>query len=359
MNSGTIPPPFIKQSDGTTIFNDGTNTFSDGAIKYFNGVTSFPDGSLFYADGSQLSGPNPHIALYHQTQLQQYYDFEHGLNNQYTLPRVPGYIAPMNPTVNVQGIVESYAPNPGMPQFTALPPTQTLKPMPGFMPLPDYTPVTGYMPLPSHPMAPPQNAGPLQPYQPPPPFVPQAVQDEAKKADSPELNSEHVDSHSGDYLSESTPRRITRKPSVAGSSTAALAANAISFRAQESKTETTGQIPDSAPAEDEPKPEPKPKPNPRLFAKATSPERQAAPESTKASVAPWAAQAQTTKVGRRIPVHHDTITGPVRAYVKNVKESVDANELEAYLDKFGGLVYFDVSRKKVCLIPPLPLLLRL
>ncbi|KAF2399384.1 hypothetical protein EJ06DRAFT_538305 [Trichodelitschia bisporula] len=38
--------------------------------------------------------------------------------------------------------------------------------------------------------------------------------------------------------------------------------------------------------------------------------------------------------------------GRVRAYVKNVYPSVDADELKAHLAKFGELFYFDVSRQK-------------
>jgi hypothetical protein len=40
--------------------------------------------------------------------------------------------------------------------------------------------------------------------------------------------------------------------------------------------------------------------------------------------------------------------GQVRAYVKNVYPTVDANELKAHLTKYGELAYFDVSRQKVC-----------
>jgi hypothetical protein len=39
--------------------------------------------------------------------------------------------------------------------------------------------------------------------------------------------------------------------------------------------------------------------------------------------------------------------GRVRAYVKNVYQSVDADELKAHLAKYGELFYFDVSRAKV------------
>ncbi|KAK5241990.1 hypothetical protein LTR16_008856, partial [Cryomyces antarcticus] len=37
-----------------------------------------------------------------------------------------------------------------------------------------------------------------------------------------------------------------------------------------------------------------------------------------------------------------------RAYIKNVYESVDVDELRAALEKFGEIVYFDVSRQKNC-----------
>ena len=40
-------------------------------------------------------------------------------------------------------------------------------------------------------------------------------------------------------------------------------------------------------------------------------------------------------------------TGKIRAYVKNVYATVDANELKTHLSKFGELAYFDVSRAKV------------
>jgi len=39
--------------------------------------------------------------------------------------------------------------------------------------------------------------------------------------------------------------------------------------------------------------------------------------------------------------------GKVRAYVKNVYQSVDADALKAQLSKYGELAYFDVSRPKV------------
>lgn len=40
--------------------------------------------------------------------------------------------------------------------------------------------------------------------------------------------------------------------------------------------------------------------------------------------------------------------GKVRAYVKNVYQSVDADALKAALSKYGELAYFDVSRPKAC-----------
>jgi hypothetical protein len=43
--------------------------------------------------------------------------------------------------------------------------------------------------------------------------------------------------------------------------------------------------------------------------------------------------------------------GRVRAYVKNVYASVDADALKAALSKYGELPYFDVSRAKVRSIP--------
>jgi len=40
--------------------------------------------------------------------------------------------------------------------------------------------------------------------------------------------------------------------------------------------------------------------------------------------------------------------GRVRAYVKNVYQEVGSDELEAALSKYGKIVYFDISRQKVC-----------
>jgi hypothetical protein len=40
--------------------------------------------------------------------------------------------------------------------------------------------------------------------------------------------------------------------------------------------------------------------------------------------------------------------GRVRAYVKNVYPEVGSEELKAALSKYGEIVYFDISRQKVC-----------
>ncbi|KAF2420121.1 hypothetical protein EJ08DRAFT_598565 [Tothia fuscella] len=106
----------------------------------------------------------------------------------------------------------------------------------------------------------------------------------------------------------------------------------------------------SAPAQSKPAPQaaaPSPAPTPSTEA---PPVRQPSPADSgkEGSSGGWqtAGAEHSRKASRAQAQPMVTQDGKVRAYVKNVYQTVDADALKAALEKFGELAYFDVSRAK-------------
>jgi hypothetical protein len=140
---------------------------------------------------------------------------------------------------------------------------------------------------------------------------------------------------------------------ASGNRTAATAATATAAAAPTATVLATRQ----ASAATQPKPSaPAPasaQPTSTAPSAPSAPPRETSPDSNKdGSTGGWqtAGAEHTRKQSRAHNAPAVSQDGRVRAFVKNVTEDVEAEALKSLLSKFGELVYFDVSRPKVCSI---------
>lgn len=147
------------------------------------------------------------------------------------------------------------------------------------------------------------------------------------------------------------------KPALPKTWAQLASANAASSAAARAGSNQAAAQPKAAVA---PVPAPAPAATTAAVAATSSPQRQPSPDSNKeGSNGGWQSvgndHSRTKSKSHATPFLTDN--GTVRAYVKNVFQSVTNEALEAELAKYGKLSYFDVSRQKVNRVPFQSLLL--